>query len=101
MRIMIVPTDQTLQFIYTPEGPRVVHSRFVGEGNNISRHQACFSCIRESYPDTGESLHASIFTAHQFGPYQIVRTPEDPLIQDSLSLSLGEFIRPFCIMILY
>src|SRR3989337_3498112 len=85
MRILIVFMDYTLQFIYTPEGPRVIQSRFVEEGNYISGHESCHPRIGESYPDMGESLPLCIFTAHQSGPYQIARTPEDPLIQDSLS----------------
>src|SRR3990170_6196332 len=95
MRILIVFTDSTLQFIYTPEGPRVIQSWFVEEGNYISGHKSCHPHIGESYPDTGESLPLCIFTAHQSGPYQIAQTPEDPLIQDSLTLAL--FCSPFSI----
>ena len=39
----------------------------------------------ESHPDTGEGPQSCIFTAHQSGPRHIARTPEDPLIQDSLT----------------
>ena len=37
----------------------------------------------------GESLRSCIFTAHQSGLRIIVQTPEDPLIQESLSKGRG------------
>jgi hypothetical protein len=52
------------------------------------------------HPDTKLAVHAYrsptrtrgivfsfIFMAHQSGPYRTVRTPEDPLIHDSLSIT--------------
>src|SRR5215216_570576 len=67
------------------ERPRVVQSRFTEEGIYTSGRQSCHPRKGESHPDTGEGLLPCIFTAHQSGPYRIVRTPEDPIIQDSLN----------------
>ena len=67
------------------EGTRVVQSRFTEEGIYISERQACHPRKGESHPDTGKGLLSCIFIAHQSGPRHIDRTPEDPLIQDSLS----------------
>ena len=62
-----------------------VQSHLAKEGNYISGRESWHPRIGESYPDTGEGLLPCIFMAHQSGPYHIARTPEDPLIQDSLS----------------
>ena len=67
------------------EGPRVVQSRFTEEGIFIYECQACLPRKGESNLDTGGSLLSCIFMTHQPGPHHIARTPEDPLIQDSLS----------------
>ena len=47
--------------------------------------QACLPRQSESYPYTGAVLGLCIFTADQSGPWLTGRTPEDPLVQDSLS----------------
>ena len=47
--------------------------------------QACLPRQGESHPDTGRVFGLCIYTSHQSGPYPTGRTPEDPLIQDSLS----------------
>ena len=63
----------------------VVQSRFTEKGNCTSERQACHPRKGESHPDTGKGLLPCIFTAHESGPCPIARTPEDPLVQDSLS----------------
>ena len=63
----------------------MVQSRFTEKGNYSSEHQTCHPRKGESHPDTGECLQSCIFMAHQSSPYYTARTPEDPIIQDSLS----------------
>ena len=75
--------------MWTPEGARVVQSRFTEKGIFISERQACLPRQGESHPDTGESLLYYIFTAHQSGPCHIAQMPRDPLILDSLSRTFG------------
>ena len=47
--------------------------------------QACLPRQVESNPDTGTVFGLHVFRAHQFGPRITGRTPEDPLVQDSLN----------------
>ena len=47
--------------------------------------QACLPRKGESHPDTGAVFGLRISTAHQSGPRLTGRTPEDPLVQDSLT----------------
>ena len=52
--------------------------------SHLNRH-ACLPRQGESHPDTGAVFGLRIFTAHQSGPWLTGRTPEDPLVQDSLT----------------
>src|SRR3990170_369449 len=61
------------------------------KGIFISGCQACHPRQGESHPDMGESLLSCIFMAHQSGPHYVARTPEGPLIQDSLNNRLSGF----------
>ena len=54
------------------------------EGIYIFGRQAFLPRQGESHPDMGAVFGLRIFTAHQSGPWLTGRTPEDPLIQDSL-----------------
>ena len=47
--------------------------------------RACLPRQVVSNPDTGIVFGLRIFTAHQSGPWITGRTPEGPLVQDSLS----------------
>ena len=47
--------------------------------------QACLPRQGESCPDTSAVFGLHIFMAHQSGPWLTGRTPEDPLVQDSLN----------------
>ena len=51
----------------------------------IFSRQACLPRQGESHPDTGRVFGLHVFIAQQSGPYITGRTPEDPLVQDSLS----------------
>ena len=56
------------------------------KGIYIFSRQACLLCQGESHLDMGRVFGLCIFTAHQSGPWLTGRTPEDPLVQDSLTL---------------
>ena len=55
------------------------------KGIYIFGRQACLPRQGESHPYIGTVFGLRIFIAHQSGPWLIGRTPEDPLIQDSLN----------------
>src|SRR3954463_15414015 len=55
------------------------------EGMYIVGCQACLPRQVESNPDTGTVFGLHVFTAHQSGIWITSRTPEDPLVQDSLT----------------
>ena len=55
------------------------------KGIFIVDHQACLPRQGESYPSTRTVFSLRVFTAHQSGPWITGRTPEDPLVQDSLN----------------
>ena len=50
--------------------------------------QACLPRQGEPYPGTGTVFGLHVFTAHESGPWITGRRPEDPLVQDSLTLSM-------------
>src|SRR3954468_11220548 len=52
--------------------------------------QACLPRQRKSHPDTGRSLQSCIFIVQESGE-GIVRLPEHPLIEDSLSFLSSEW----------
>ena len=62
------------------------------EGDLHPNHQACLPRQGESNPDTGTVFGLRAFTAHQSGSQVRGRTPEDPIVQDSLTYigGLGE-----------
>ena len=55
------------------------------KGIYIFGRQACLPRQGESHPNTGAVFGLRIFIAHQSDPWLTGRTPEDPLVQDSLS----------------
>ena len=55
------------------------------KGIYIIDRQACLPRQGESHPDTQRAFGLHIFMAHQSGPWLIGQTPEDLLVQHSLS----------------
>ena len=63
----------------------VVQSRLQRKESSYPNAKLAFHAKESLIRTTGESLRSCIFTAHQSGPCQTGRTPEDPLVQESLS----------------
>ena len=83
--VMSVPFRAKSSGLYRHREDLGLHKVGYREGIYIFGRQACLPRQGESYPDAGAVFGLRIFAAHQSGPWLTGRTPEDPLVQDSLS----------------
>ena len=86
MAMIVNPLLQTKSTgLYKHREDLGLHKVVTKKGIYIFGRQACLPRQGESRTDTDTVFGLHIFTTHQSGPWLTGRTPEDPLVQDSLS----------------